>query len=97
MATTPSADVGLIDSDVGLEGHAVLDVRRATEHAERAVPGSLNVAHTRLSARIDELDPETTYVVHCRSGARVSAAVSYLERKGFQVKAVDDAFDNWRG
>lgn len=96
LASIRSGSIEVIDELRDRAGHTVLDVRRATEHAEGHVPGSVNIAHTRLSVRAEELDPDTTYVVHCRSGARVSAAVSYLERRGFNVVAVNDLFSSWR-
>ena len=73
----------------------ILDVRRATEHAEGSVEGSGNIAHTRLAARIDEVPRDRSLIVHCRSGARVSAAVSFLERRGIEAVAVNDMFPDW--
>ena len=76
-------------------GTTVLDVRRATEHEEGHGPGACIIAHTRVMPRLDEVPEGDTLLVHCQSGNRASAAVSFLERKGFRVEAIDDSFENW--
>ncbi len=70
----------------------VLDVRRATEFAAGRVEGACNIAHTRLAGRLGELPRDKRLLVHCLSGARASAAVSYLAGQGFEVSAVNDLF-----
>lgn len=70
----------------------VVDVRRATEFAAGRVEGACNIAHTRLPGRLGELPRNKRLLVHCLSGARASAAVSFLEREGFRVSAVNDLF-----
>jgi hydroxyacylglutathione hydrolase len=73
----------------------VLDVRGASEYAAAHIPGALNIAHTRLLARLDEVPVEGELLVHCRSGARASAAVAMLAKAGRKVRLVDDTFDRW--
>ena len=70
----------------------VLDVRRAAEFAAACIDGAANIAHTRLAGRLQELPRDRQLLVHCLSGARASAAVSLLEREGFEVAAVNDIF-----
>ena len=70
----------------------ILDVRRASENASAALPGAINVAHTRLAARLDEIPSEKTLLVHCRSGARSAVASAMLERNGYDVVYVNGAF-----
>ena len=91
------ASIEVIDFDeVGRRvpdpGVQVLDVRRATEFAEARIDGAANIAHTRLAGRLGELPRDRQLLVHCLSGARASAAVSLLEREGFEVAAVNDIF-----
>jgi len=74
---------------------AVLDVRKATEYAEGNIPNAINIAHTRLASRLDDLPKDKTIVVHCASGQRASYAVSLLKSNGFDVVWVDDNFTNW--
>ena len=70
----------------------ILDVRRASENASAALPGAINVAHTRLAARLDEIPSDKTLLVHCRSGARSAVASAMLERNGYDVVYVNGAF-----
>ena len=70
----------------------VLDVRRATEFDAGRVEGACNIAHTRLAGRLGELPRDKRLLVHCLSGARASAAASYLAGQGFEVSAVNDIF-----
>lgn len=76
-------------------GVQVLDVRGAAEVARSQVPGALNIAHTRLLARRDELPTDRELLVYCRSGSRAAAATAWLEREGYLATLVDDAFERW--
>ena len=69
-----------------------LDVRRLAEFELGHVPGALNVAHTRLLARQDEIPRDRPLLVYCQTGARASSAASLLERLGHAVLYVDDDF-----
>jgi hydroxyacylglutathione hydrolase len=56
----------------------VFDVRNATEHEAARVPGSFNIAHTRLWVRRDEVPAGKTLAVHCMTGGRSAASASLL-------------------
>lgn len=70
----------------------VLDVRTAAEHAAGHMKGAINISHTRLAERTDELPRDKRLLVHCLSGGRASAAASFLERAGFAASPVNDFF-----
>jgi hydroxyacylglutathione hydrolase len=65
-------------------GAFVLDVRRAGEYESGHVAGSLNIAHTRLAAHLDQLPKNRDLLVHCQGGVRSAYATALLERNGFQ-------------
>jgi hydroxyacylglutathione hydrolase len=72
------------------EGSAVvLDVRGADEFAAGHVGGALNIAYTRLGARLAEIPNRRPVYVHCGSGLRASMAASFLAAKGVEVVHVD--------
>ncbi len=73
----------------------VLDVRGKVEFDAGHIPGALNVAHTRLFARLAEVPRDLPILVHCGSGARSAHAAALLAREGYTVVNVADAFDNW--
>lgn len=84
LATIRDMEIDKAAEAIAAGTMAVLDVRRATEHAEGHIDGATNIAHTRLAARLDEV-PDGPLIVHCRSGGRSSRAASYLARLGRDV------------
>jgi glyoxylase-like metal-dependent hydrolase (beta-lactamase superfamily II)/rhodanese-related sulfurtransferase len=62
-------------------GATLIDVRSPVEHAQAAIPGSVNLPLHQLVERLAEV-PEGRLVVYCRSGERSSTAASLLERAG---------------
>lgn len=72
----------------------ILDVRGAAEFSAGHLPGALNIAHTRLLDRLDEVPTENAVQVHCRSGVRAATAVALLERAGRHAVWVDDLYTN---
>ena len=73
----------------------VLDVRRAVEHQEESIAGSLNVAHTRLCDRLDEIPKDRKLLVHCQGGVRSAFATAVLERHGFDPINVAGGMNAW--
>jgi hydroxyacylglutathione hydrolase len=73
-------------------GALVLDVRGADEFVAGHVEGAVNIAYTRLGARLGDLPDRRPVYVHCGSGLRASMAVSYLAAKGIDVVHVDGNF-----
>jgi hydroxyacylglutathione hydrolase len=73
----------------------VLDVRSASEHAELAIPGSLNIAHTRLAERLGDIPRGERLYVHCATGSRAAPASAFLKRHGIDVVCVDGEFVRW--
>jgi hydroxyacylglutathione hydrolase len=77
------------------DGAVWLDVRRLTEYDSGHVPGSINIAHTRLLERLGELPRDKRVYVSCRSGSRSARAVSLLHRHGFDAVNVAGGFLEW--
>ncbi|MCB9856146.1 MAG: MBL fold metallo-hydrolase [Phycisphaerales bacterium] len=83
--------IGLVES----REVQVLDVRRATEFAGGHLPHAINIAHTRLAARMDEVPRTGRLLVNCRSGARSARAAAYLKREGFDVVNLTGGMMAW--
>jgi hydroxyacylglutathione hydrolase len=83
----PTREVSVTEARALLEGgrHAVLDVRRKSEYDEGHLAGAINIAHTRLRARLEEVPRDRPILVHCRSGARSARSVALLQRHGYDV------------
>jgi hydroxyacylglutathione hydrolase len=73
-------------------GALVLDVRGAGEFAEGHVQGAVNIAYTRLAARLPELPDRRPVYVHCASGLRAAMAASFLASHGIDVVHVDGSY-----
>ncbi len=73
----------------------VLDVRRRTEFHAGHIPGAVNIAHTRLAGRMDEVPGDETLLINCRSGARSARASAYLQRAGRRVINLEGGMLAW--
>lgn len=81
-----------VEDKKGENSFKVLDVRKASEYNEGHVEGSMNIAHTRLLGRINEVPDDKTLLVHCAKGARSAVASALLAKKGYDVVLIDDDF-----
>ena len=90
---TASTEVVDFDAfDAPCDEVVALDVRGAGEYASGHVEGAVNIAHTRLLDRLDEVPRDRPLYVYCATGRRAAAAASMLERAGFRAALVDDVF-----
>lgn len=67
----------------------VLDVRSRGEHARGHVPGALNIPHTELRGRLDEVRAAAAgrpVSVHCASGVRSNIATRVLLGAGLEAR-----------
>jgi phage shock protein E len=67
-------------------GLLVLDVRNPDEYASGHVLGAMNIPHTEIEARIDELAEyrDREIVIYCERGYRAQIAAGALDEAGFQ-------------
>lgn len=96
-AGTPSGDAGVVrmsaaefEEAAARPGVVVLDVRTPEEFAEGHLPRAVNldVSDPGFEEGLDELDPDATYAVYCRTGSRSLAAAQAMREAG-----LDDVFD----
>ena len=77
----------------------ILDVRSAEEYAEGHVPGAVNIAHTALASRLDDIRQysDKPIVVYCRSGYRAGKAGDILQQADFKdVRHLDGDILGWQ-
>jgi len=67
------------------ENPTILDVREPWEFEESRIDGSQNVPLGTLPQQLDDLEDykNQEVIVHCKSGARSSAAKAFLIQQGF--------------
>jgi rhodanese-related sulfurtransferase len=76
------------------KGYELLDVRRSTEAETEHVSGAINISLVDLENRINELDKDQKYVIHCAGGYRSMIASSMLFNNGFKnIVNVHGGFD----
>ena len=75
-----------------LEHGSVLDVRGSGEFAAGHVKDAVNIAHTRLAARKDEIPEAEPVMIHCAAGMRAAMASAYVASLGREVRIVDGPF-----
>jgi hydroxyacylglutathione hydrolase len=95
MIETKEIDAQEASSMLDQPGVRILDVRRKTEYDEGHIPGAVNIAHTRLPSRLDEVPRDESMIVHCRSGKRSARATAYLERLGYDVTNLAGGIIDW--
>lgn len=74
----------------------LLDVRKLTEHSEFHIDGSINIAHTRLLPKMENLSRDQKYYVHCQAGGRSAVASALLKKNGFNVVLIDDELERYK-
>lgn len=65
-------------------GIVLLDVRTEQEYREGHLPGSLNIPHTQLRDRLNEIPAGQPVLVYCRSGFRSYLALRVLRQNGWE-------------
>ncbi len=95
----PLSTIDVIDFERAIElarkpATRLLDVRRMTEFEAGHLRGAQCIAHTRLLARVGEVESGKRQVAYCRTGSRAAAASALLRRLGHDVAYVDDQILN---
>lgn len=78
----------------------ILDVRSPREYATGHVPGAINIPHTQLASRLDELgiNKSDELVVYCLVGKRAAVAEQLLEQNGYtSVRDLQGQLKAWQG
>jgi len=77
----------------------VLDVRTAGEFQRGHIEDAVNVRYLPFGfkKRIKDLDPDATYLVHCKSGHRSNRSVSIMLKENFKnLIHLDGGIDAWK-
>ena len=77
----------------------ILDVRTPQEWREGSLPNTVNidVKADDFTDKVNKLDKNKTYLVHCRSGKRSTKAVGIMEKNGFKdIFHMDGGYLAWK-
>ncbi|MBO6525348.1 MAG: MBL fold metallo-hydrolase [Balneolaceae bacterium] len=95
LVSTTTINFESVDDLMSTDDYNLLDVRKKSEFDQGHHPEAINISHTRLLDRIDEVPKDKPVLVHCKSGNRASFASALLESKGYEVQYIDDAVEPW--
>ncbi len=87
-STSGAPAAGRASAEAALDEDAVvIDVRTPEEYDAGHIDGAqlLDIQSATFAAGVEELDPELTYVVYCRSGNRSAAATDQMTAAGLTV------------
>ena len=74
----------------------IVDVRSASERAQKRIEGSVHLPLNHLADRLSEIPADRAVLVHCAGGYRSSIAASLLQRHGFtQVSELAGGIAAW--
>ena len=67
----------------------LLDVRTKEEWKAGHAAGAMHISvNNLLTGYVGDLDPDLPIYVYCATGARAGAAVSYLNRQGYEANNI---------
>ncbi len=64
--------------------YIILDVRKPSEFDTEHIKGAINIQLSEIENRLDELDPDKKYIVHCAAGYRSMMAGSIMKQHGIE-------------
>jgi adenylyltransferase/sulfurtransferase len=91
--TVQDVKAALADPKLGIK---LIDVREPDEYQIAHIEGATLLPLSALQQRFTELDPNTTYYIHCHSGGRSMRALQFLRQQGFKsLKNVSGGITAW--
>lgn len=84
----------MLNSETGI----VLDVREPAEFKAGHIPGAINIPHTKVAGRVDELEKhrDKTLIVVDKLGQHAGAVGRTLGQKGFEVRRLGGGVSEWQ-
>ena len=74
----------------------LLDVRDEWEVQINSIPGAEVIPLAEIINRLDQLDSQRSYIVHCKTGGRSAKAVSLMKDVGFKsVVNLEGGINAW--
>lgn len=79
-------------------GITIIDVREPFEYAEGHIPGAVLIPLGVIKSNLASLNPDSAYLLVCRSGNRSGQAAAIMTALGFKhVRNMSGGMLEWRG
>lgn len=95
VETVESIDPERISTYYGNDNYIILDVRKPSEFETEHIEGAINIQLSEIQARLDELNPNKNYIVHCAAGYRSMMAASIMKANG--LHNFTNVVNGWNG
>lgn len=97
VRTIPPAEAfALIEEKGENPDFVVIDVRRPDEFAGGHIADAVNINSATFAEHLKDLDPDGTYAIYCRSGARSSGVREMMRKAGFrEVYEIEGGINAW--
>lgn len=90
---TPDEVAGVLGK---MQAPLIVDVRKSAEYAIAHIPGAINIPHTELSERLDEIRGENGVLIYCFNGSRTREAEHILYENNIDnVYHLEGTFEKW--
>jgi len=76
------------------DSKSIIDYRKPGEFESGHLKIAKSLPLSEIHERVSELDKDTHYFIHCRSGYRSTIAASIMKSKGYQVTNIVDKVEN---
>jgi rhodanese-related sulfurtransferase len=73
----------------------LIDCRYDMEFEESRIPGAIHVALDRIRCDLHKFEPDTEYIVYCRSGRRSLAATFLLGERNIKAVSLKGGIKEW--
>ena len=76
----------------------ILDIRTPEEYTSGHIPASINIDYKaeNFESELKKLDRSKSYLMHCRSGRRSTAALDIFSKLGFEhIIHIEDGILGW--
>ena len=76
--------------------YLLLDVRTEEEFAQGHIEGALNISHTEIINRLEDIPKDKDLIIYCRSGKRAGVAAKLLAKNGYKnLFHLDGDMNGW--
>ncbi|UOF92118.1 rhodanese-like domain-containing protein [Fodinisporobacter ferrooxydans] len=91
-------DPAEVEQSIAERQTKIIDVREVDEYNSGHIPSAKLIPLSEFAERFQEIDPEDSVILVCRSGKRSAMACEFLARQGYsKIKNMVGGMLAWQG